>query len=396
MRTSKLAETVKGVFSGGGVSPSESSNTHVTLASQSDQNAQIFAPDSNEPTPNHGEKDGDGRLPESITFKGDRARVLKEIAERRNAQAVAEGNEDLPKTDEDGREVETNAALPEPDGVDLDASPQEQTPDHAHSEPVAAEPAPAAAAPEETRTLIVDGRQVQVPVSKILDTGTRALQKEIAADLRLNQATQILEEAKRVALQPQAPQPAPAVTDGLNEEQLAEMIQFGTKEQAAAAIKALRAPAAPVINPEEIVRAAQAAVAPQIAFEQGKNFATKEYGDLLNDPDLGAIFLNRENAMRKAGDQRGYEELYKAIGEDMRVKFNRPKPGAAQAQAAQPSTNGRTMAEKQAAKAQAPAAPRLASQRLDGDGQQPRPPTRGEVIDKMRRARAFQPYAAQK
>lgn len=133
-----------------------------------------------------------------------------------------------------------------------------------------------------------------------------------------------------------------------------------------------------------------------MAFAEGKKFARTEYGDLLNDPDLGAIFLMKENAFRKAGDQRGYNELYKAIGDEMRVKFVRPKPGATAAPAAQPSTQGRTMAEKQAAKAQAPAAPRLASARLDGDGNQPRPATRAEIIDKQRRARGFQPYSAQK
>ena len=328
---------------------------------------------------------------------GDRARVLKDIAARHNAQAVADGNESFTHRDDDGNEVETAQSAAEPEGKDLDADPQEQTPDAGGTEPVAAQPAPAEPAPEETRTIIVDGQQVQVPLSKIMEMGTRTLQKEVAADVRLNQASQLLAEAKRIAEGQQPPQGAaqPQAMEAMDDDQLAELIQYGTKEQAAQAIKALRS-SAPQVKPEDIARYAQQAVAPQMAFEAGKNFAKTEYGDLLNDPDLGAIFLNRENALRKSGDQRSYTELYKAIGDDMRVKFNRPKPGAAVTPpVAKPSTAIRTMDEKRTAKANAPSAPRLASARLDGEGTEQKPPTRAEIIDKMRKTRAYRPYSSQ-
>jgi len=389
MKPNKIAESVGNLFKQGGVTPSEPQNTHVELASQA-------APEPVQ-SADHGERDGDGNMPKLAAFSNDRNRVLKDIAARRNAQAVTEGNEDMPATDEDGNETESNAAAPEPEGADLDAGEQEQTPD-AGATTVAAQPAPAAPAPEETREIIVDGNRVQVPLSKIVEMGTRTLQKEVAADVRLNQASQLLAEAKRIAEGQQPPQGAAQhqAMDALNDDQLAELIQFGTKEQAAQAIKALRS-SAPQIKPEEIVRLVQQSVGPQLSWEEGKKFAHTEYGDLLEDDDLRTIFLNKENVLRAANDQRGYAELYKAIGDEIRVKFNRPKPGQA-LPAAKPnaSTATRTMAEKQAAKAQAPAAPRLASARLDGDGGQPKPPSRAEVIDKMRRARAFQPYAAQK
>lgn len=389
MKPNKIAESVGNLFTKGGVTPSEPTNTHVELASQA-------APEP-EQRPDHGERDGDGSLPKLAALSNDRSRVLKDIAARRNAQAVTEGNEDMPATDEDGNEQESNAAAPEPEGADLDAGGQEQTPD-AGATTVAAQTAPAAPAPEETREIIVDGQRHQVPLSKIVEMGTRTLQKEVAADVRLNQASQLLAEAKRIAEGQQPPQGAaqPQAMGALDDDQLAELIQYGTKEQAAQAIKALRS-SAPQVRPEDIARYAQQAVAPQMAFEAGKNFVQSEYGDLLGDEDLRAIFLNKENALRKSGDQRGYVELYKAIGDEIRTKFNRPKAGVRLPAAPAPtSTGNRSMAEKQAAKAQAPAAPRLASARLDGDGGQPKPPTRGEVIDKMRKARAFQPYASQK
>jgi hypothetical protein len=186
-------------------------------------------------------------------------------------------------------------------------------------------------------------------------------------------------------------QAEPALAEKTPEE-LAEVIQFGTKEAAAEAIKFIMNRSAPAVKPEEIVRAAQQAVAPAIAFEEGKKFVQKEYGDLLADPDLRAIFLMKENAFRENLDKRGYVELYTAIGEEMRQKFGRPKQGAA-TPAPQPSTQGRTLAEKHEAKAKAPAAPRLASARLDGDGNQPKAPTREQVFDKMRAARGFRQHS---
>jgi hypothetical protein len=370
MRANPIAEALKGAFTGGNITPSEPDNTHVTLASQ----AEPAAPD---PAPNHGDKDGDGKMPEALALKGDRARALKEIAERRNAQAVEEGNESVSDPD-----AESNPT-PEPEaGADLGGQDPEATTPGDQAPVVEAAPAK-----EETRRLVIDGRSVDV--SKIYETGERALQKEMAADVRLHQATQILEEAKRIAAPPIQAEPALAEK---TPEELAEVIQFGTKEAAAEAIKFILNRSAPAVKPEEIVRAAQQAVAPAMAFEEGKKFVQKEYGDLLNDSDFRAIFLNKENALRAAGDQRGYVELYTAIGEEMRQKFGRPKQGAA-TPAPQPSTQGRTLAEKHEAKAKAPAAPRLASARLDGDGAQPKPPTREQVFDKMRAARGFRQHS---
>ena len=190
MNLNKVTAAVKDAFVNSNVQPSEPTNTPVVLASQAEP----------EKRADHGEKDGNGTLPESNAFKSDRSRVLQEIAERRNAQAVSESQETMRQTDEDGNDVESNPT-PDPD-VDLEAAPQEQS---AGFPPAEAQQTPAVAAPEETRTLIVDGQHVQVPVSKILQIGTQAMQKEVAADFRLKQATQILEEAKRVATQPAAP-----------------------------------------------------------------------------------------------------------------------------------------------------------------------------------------------
>ena len=85
--------------------------------------------------------------------------------------------------------------------------------------------------------------------------------------------------------------------------------------------------------------------------------------------------------MRQSGDNRSYKELYKFIGDELRVKFNRPAP----------ATN-KTIEQKKEAKAAAPSVPRLASARLEASPEK-KPPTTQEVIDKMRAARGQRPHA---
>jgi hypothetical protein len=60
--------------------------------------------------------------------------------------------------------------------------------------------APAVAA-EETETIIVDGQEVTVPKNKIIEAGRRTLQKEAAADSRLQHATELFRQAQQYAAQ---------------------------------------------------------------------------------------------------------------------------------------------------------------------------------------------------
>jgi hypothetical protein len=383
---------VRSVLNSGGVTPAAQTNSHVELSSQSDSVEQRKEPEY------------DGEMPKSNALVSDRSRVLKEIAERRDAQAVADGNESVPVTGENGEEVEQNPGDSEITGTDLDETgapiaPVVETP----ATPATPATPVVAAVPEETRTLIVNGTPMQVPLSKIIEQGTASFQKEINADLKLKQATELLEQAKRVVSDGNLPKgDAPAQSQEnvsaiakLTSAERVRIIRYGTDDEAAQVQQYMEEQAArPQVKTEDVLRAARESVGPQIAFEKGKEYVIAEYGDLLQDPDLGAIFLNRENAARASGDTRSHQELYKDIGEDMRTKFARPKPGSAGAAKPTPVPNAstapvRTMEEKQAAKAAAPQLPRLASARLDGDANTPRPPTRAEMFANMRRARGF-------
>jgi len=236
---------------------------------------------------------------------------------------------------------------------------------------------------------------MKVKGSQIIEHGKRALQKDAAADYRLQLATQTLEEAKRVAaqLKPQETPAAPVAI--MDEASLAQMIQFGTPEQAAAAIKSLREQRPDTVTKDGLQQFLTtnlpAVVDAQLSFREAANYAKKEYGDLLADPYLSQLWYMKEDQMRKAGDVRPYGELYTAIGDDLRKHFNRPKPttglvpapvAAAPTQQAAP-----TLAQRQAAKSAAPAAPRLAAARMEGGAEAVKPKTREEIIEQMRKAR---------
>lgn len=104
---------------------------------------------------------------------------------------------------------------------------------------------------EEDETLIIDGEQKKVPKSQIYDTGKRALQKELAADKRLEeasrlkkQAEEMLNEARQKTESPsKTEEGAPAKTqeerDAAFKEKRAALIhaiQYGEEEEASKAI----------------------------------------------------------------------------------------------------------------------------------------------------------------
>lgn len=317
-----------------------------------------------------------------------RNRVMAEIAARSNIQADENAKETADTVDDEGNEVDPPPTAEEPAA----AAPQEDAP-AAPVEPAAAAPAaPAGVDPEAEYEIEIEGRATKVKGSQIIDAGRRTLQKETAADYRLQLATEALEQARRQAAVPAGPV-APAEPAPLNDLQLAELVQFGSKEQAAAAIAEIRRRDSSAVTTEGLQQFMSAQlpklVDRQLEFREATRFVQDEYGDLLGDPYLKQMFFWKEDQMRKAGDTRGYIDLYKDIGEGLRKHFNRAKaPGSAPVA---PTSNAAPAAptrdQRLAAKAAAPAAPKLASARLDGGAGLPKPKTREEIIEGMRRSR---------
>lgn len=281
-------------------------------------------------------------------------------------------------------------ASPPPEGAAPLASSPEEPAAAAPAEEQPPTPAPKPGEevidPEKDYEIVVEGQKVTVKGRSIIDAGYRTFQKETAADFRLRTASQLLEEAeRRVAATKPAEEPAPRPTPSeevLDGAKLAEDIQFGTKEQAAAAIQKMIARG---VEPNRILQlagdSARAAVRDELEFARGKAFIHREFGDVLAKEPLRHLFFSEEGRLRDAGDKRPYVELYADIGNRIRKDFNLTKP-AASPQPAQPGT----LKAREAAKKAAPSVPRTAAARL---AEQPaaKPKTPSEIIADMQAKR---------
>lgn len=343
-------------------------------------------------------------LPRPTPELNPRNQILKEIAARSNAQADEDAKETVSVTDEDGNEVSSAPAAAEPVAEAPAVEGEEAQADEAGAAPEVTQPVsetPSGIDPEAEIELIVEGRPMKFKSSQIIDAGKRTLQKETAADYRLNLATQALEEARRQVSQTTqatptaqaAAQPAAPAAETISDAQLAEMVQFGQPEQAAKAIAEIRRRQPDAVTNDGLQSFMRAQlprlVQNELAFAEATRFAQTEYADILKDPYLGPLFHLEEDKRRAAGNNKPYADLYREIGDDFRKHFNRPKPaGSAPTAAAPTSTSAApTIAQRQAAKAAAPAAPKLASARLEGGAQTAKPKTREEVIEAMRKSR---------
>lgn len=307
-----------------------------------------------------------------------RARSEKELNLAANKRRVIEASEPLPPAA--GEET-----LPPP-------VPTSETP--------AEEAAPAAATvpavvDDPEVDLVVNGKITKVKQSQILDVGKRAMQKDYAADMKLEIASKLLREAEeRVGKQPPSPEGAqppatplkPSVAEKSDAE-LAELLQYGTKEQAASAIAEIRRRDSGVDSQRTVQEFIQKQlpdlVSSQLDFHSAVRAAQAEYKDIFADPHLTTLFHVEEHRLRQSGDARPHSELYRDIGNGIRKHFKLPEPG---------KNPGPTLEQKRETKAAMPAVPRSASARTDpGEAQKPLTPdqARERALDAMRKSRGY-------
>ena len=318
--------------------------------------------------------------------------VLAEIAKSAAANHAAEDKETFPSIDDEGNITAAPSAPPAQAPVE-DAAP----PQVAEAPAVESTPADAAAQgehpSEEEEELVVEGQKVRFPKSKIIEAGRRTIQKETAADQRLMLASEQMEESEaRVKSAPTAPQqPAPPPA---NFADLARTIQFGTPEEAAAALQSLAGN--PPVSPEEIVRvatqSARQATRDEQAFQDAMKFVQTEYGDLLSNDYVRRLFFTEEQRARAPkekgglGDTRPYKELYASIGETLRKELKMPKVAPATPGAPATTPTG-SAAARQERKAAAPSVPRTAASRLAESTAAQKAPTPSEIIAGMAASR---------
>jgi hypothetical protein len=220
--------------------------------------------------------------------------------------------------------------------------------------------------------LKVNGKELELTTEELIERA----QKVESADEYLKEAARLKRET-----QPQITQPQPSVADDaavLSEERraLVRAIQMGTEEEAMAAIEKLQARTTPSVNTDDISRA----VDERITFNDAVTWFQSEYKDLVSDPTLLNVTLQRDKELLARGDTRSYRERYEEIGKEVRTWRDQLVKAATPAAPPPP--------DKQARKAAAPVVPVGASTKApqvadDEENEE----SVGEIISAMAKAR---------
>ena len=213
------------------------------------------------------------------------------------------------------------------------------------------DPAPEPEPAPEVRKVKVDGRELEVPIDDLVAT----YQKNTAADRRLKEAAEILEQARQLAAQTQAaePEPAPAATpvetpEDLKKQaaELLDKLYDGDKESASEALVNLLAkargdspstpaPVQAVVDPDVLTSQVLERMALNSAFERVKT----DYPDIIADPNLEMVAAMQINQRVAAGESRAdamlrvADSLYQSLGKKPTGRQeDPPKPAKSQRQ----------------------------------------------------------------
>ena len=215
------------------------------------------------------------------------------------------------------------------------------------------------------RSITVDGQASEVDEDKIIEAGIRTLQKESAADRRLQEATRLKQQAEELLNRARTGQQNTAPSQ--DAPQTAQAIEGITPETLTTLAQGLE----PVIAQR---------VMTQLTAQQAVAEFRKEFSDIASDPDLWMIAVAKNQARidhatavgAPAGDDL---ETYRKIGNEIRAKFVAPKAPEPAAQTDR-AERKRTITAIPAVNAKAPAP------------QEQKPKSIPEQIEEMRKLRS--------
>lgn len=167
---------------------------------------------------------------------------------------------------------------------------------------------------EEFVTLKIDGKEQQVPKSKIFEAGTRAMQKELASDTRLEEATRILNEAREIAGRSQPSKGNADVDDtagmsDIDKKALAKSLVDGDVDEVAEALGKIMgtgrqtklATQAVNMQPNEVYSMVDSALQLKEAMNTFQaDPLTGGYGDLYADETTRQMVFDKEAALAEA------------------------------------------------------------------------------------------------
>ena len=299
------------------------------------------------------------------TGNTDRDNMIAQLAnaarKERDEEIRANGGEviDTLNVSKDAPETETDQA-PDENPVETEQPKAEEKPvEAAKSEPQ-----------DDYITVKVDGQERQVPKSMILEAGIKTVQKESAADRRLEEATKLLREAQEAAKPKQPPLPV------MDEVELAQRIRMGNDQEAAEAMRVLVGRSSDAPTPEQIAAAVEQRVIDQMTARQALQKVQDEYKDVFADPYLRQLAAMEDARMLEAGDTRSYSERYSEIGKTLSKYVPGAKGGKAEVT---------TSSDKQERKASITNLPSASVRQAAPE--QPKAKTTAQIIEEMRARR---------
>ena len=253
-------------------------------------------------------------------------------------------------------------------------------------------------ADEEFVTVKVDGVEQQVPLSKVQEAGIRTLQKESAADKRLEEAARLRAEAEAAlnaaqeaqqrlqqqqVLLPSPPEPDAEELKAVTEE-VTSAIYSGDEEELKKAIAKLATVQAqqpqvvvPPVPQEEIaavVHSTFEAERQRAELEAAQRQFAKDFPELDSDPDLRELTNLKTAAIQQAHPDWTFSEIITHAGNEVRSKLAR------EPEKSDPLENRRSR-KRQAAKQPQSAGVRVPKK------PEPKPLTRSDIVREMQKRR---------
>ena len=176
---------------------------------------------------------------------------------------------------------------------------------------------------EELLTLKVDGEEIKRSKKDVLEAGIKALQKESAADKRLREATELLNQVKQQNTRPPS-DVAPQNQQPSIDAELIQKIQYGDETEAREALENLLG--RNKLDPATIQQLVQQQVNEQITVAQIQQRFQSEFSDILADPYLTKLAADKAGERLQAGEPNNWD-TYKAAAEEVKAwksKFSAP------------------------------------------------------------------------